>query len=798
MESSKKQKIINAWSVTTKKGNLNPGDIVIISNNDGKRRIEVIKDFAWYFYVDKTGLSLVNDLKVQGHIKAFNEGRKYIKVWVDKKFFKDRDLQDMIRIFNDKNVQTYEADIGPAKRYLLDLDFEIEDFDNINLYYFDIETDDGHGNIEYETNGDFTSIKAKDRVLSVAFVSRTGASHFFHNGDEKVLLEEVNRFLNEKEVDMLVGWNSKDFDVPYLWKRMELHGINSSYMRNILHEDLQKRVQYFYSKDPEARQKITSYHLNNIAKYFLGEGKIERSGKVIDLMKDDFKTFKEYNIKDADLLRKLEDKLGLIRLTYQMFQMCHCTAQNWSMIKAIDNFILYEANRNKIHYPTNKAYYEELKEQGQYLGALVLDPIPGYYTDVYDLDFKSLYPNIIRSFNISPETLSPHIVGLDLIETPGAKIGEVVKGKAFFSPEEGVIPRKIRLLLEEREKIRSKQKGVKKDSQEWRDLNVKQLVVKEIANSIYGVYGNQYFRGFSVDMAEGITGTGQYLINYLQRTYREKGRVVIYGDTDSVFVQLKVGEDIKVVLEETNKELTKHLKETFNVKNSTIELAFDKKFDKFLIEGKKKYVGVTEGKTKFVGMESVKRDTIPIAMRMQQELISHIFGDKDSDYLITWVIVNQNKFIKEPSKETDLLIHKKMAKNASSYKAQGDKKYTPPLHVRIAKELRISGDKTDLSKGGSIISYIVTKGDPLEGVHMSQYKGEYDREYYWNNMIYPMLERILKVAIPDVDWEEYYINNKIRKPNDGNKSRRSASDKEGRKSDSIRPPRSRKKVSSNV
>lgn len=758
-------KIINCWS-NTSKGKIDAGDIVVISRDETGRKIRVISNYDWYFYTDRDSSWYLEELRKKGIIKKFRPGKKYIKVWADKKFYKDKSTQDLILDLHAHGIVTYEADVGPAKRYLLDLDFEIENYNNINVFYFDIETDDSTGKIEYETNGDFTTIKAKDRILSVAFVDKKGEEYFLYDADEKALLNKVNVFLKEKEVDMLVGWNSKDFDIPYLWKRMEHHKIRSSYVRNILHEDMQKRVQYFYSKDPEARQSITSYSLESISQYFLGEGKTKREGKVSDLMKEDFDSFKRYNIQDAVLLKKLEDKLGLIELTYLMFQICHCTAQNWSMVKAIDNFILYEANRNGIHYPTNKSYYERQGEIDPYLGALVLDPIPGYYTDVYDLDFKSLYPNIIRTFNISPDTETAKITGLHLIETPGVEVEGVTKGKIYLAKEEGIIPRKIKLLLEERDKIRKKQKDHPKGSREWKDLNVKQLVVKEIANSIYGVLGNPYFRGFSIDMAEAITATGQHLIQTVKKWYEEKGRTVIYGDTDSVFVKLVDGEDIKTVLEETNEKLSEYLKNTFGVVESTIELALDKKFDKFLIESKKKYVGESEGKLKFVGMESVKRDTIKIAARLQEELILKIFnGEKNIE---DWVKKCKESILGGQIEVGDIIIHRKMAKDATSYKGKTDKKkYTAPLHVRIAKELDIVGDKTDLSKGGSIISYVVTGGDPLTGVHISKYNGEYDKEYYWNNLVYPILERVLAVSIPEVDWNQYYIlKKKTRKKNE--------------------------------
>ena len=790
----KEKKIINCWASTSNKKEAQAGDIIVISNIDGKRDVSVKKNQPWYFYVKSSKDSLKHIIARMGSgIIAYNARKKYTKVYMEKKLFNDKGVKEMIDYFHSNGIKTYEADVGPAKRYLLDQKFEIEDFDNINLWYFDIETDDSTGNLEYETNGDFTSIKAKDQVLSASFVNRKGKAVFLHNKDEKILLTQINDFLINEKVDMLVGWNSKDFDIPYLWKRMMLHKIPNSYLKNILHEDMQKRVQYFYSKDPEARQNITSYSLNTISNYFLKEGKIEHEGGVHELMIKDFEKFKEYNIKDADLLRKLEDKLGLIRLTYQMFQLCRCTAQNWSMVKAIDNFILYEANQSKIHFPTNKCYYEEQKQPEPYLGALVLDPIPGYYEDVYDLDFKSLYPNIIRTFNISPETVMPNISGLNPIETPGMIINGVEKGKIYLDRKEGIIPRKIKLLLEEREKIRTEQKKYSKNSREWKDLNVKQLVVKEVANSIYGVLGNPYFRSFSIELAEAITATGQHLITYLKRTFEEKGRIVIYGDTDSVFVKLKEGEDIEKVLKEVNLELTRYIQKAFNVKTSTIELALDKKFNKFLIESKKKYVGELDGVYKYVGMECVKRDTIPIAERLQKEIVKSVFEHETVEKMELKIYGLRQNFLVLDHPIEDILIHKKMAKNASSYKGKADKKYTPPLHVRIAKTLHVKGDKTDLSKGGSIISYIITNSDPLEGVHISEYKGKYDRTYYWNNIIYPMLERVLKVALPEVEWDEYYIENKIKKP-DGNNLRRSVSSKEPRKkSNSIRSPRSRKK-----
>lgn len=779
-------KIINAWSATTKGVRTNPGDLILIQTVDGERQTQIITDYLWHFFVQKSKKSeeVLETMFKQHHIKSYHVGRYYIKVSMEKRLFRDPNVVKLVQYLEGIGIKTYEADVGPAKRYMIDRGLEIEDFDKINLMYIDIETDDSHGNIEYESKNGFSSINAKDRILSIACVDRKGKEFFFYHTDEKTLLQMFNKFVSLEQVDMFVGWNSKDFDMPYLYKRMEKHKLNSTYMRNVLHEDMMKRVMYFYMKDPEARQNITSYSLNSIANYFLGEGKIERDGKIIDLIKDDFEKFKAYNIKDAQLLRQLEDKLGLINLTYQMFQMCGCTAQNWSMVKAIDNFLLIEGQKSSVHYPTNLNFFNEVEESDEeYLGAYVLDPVPGYYENVYDLDFKSLYPNIIRTFNISPETLCPRIGGMDLIETPGVEIEGKVRGKSYYEKKEGIVPRKIKLLLDEREKIRVEQRKLSKDSVEYRDLNVKQLVVKELANSIYGVIGNRYFRCFDLDVAESITATGQYLIKYLKRTFEEKGRKVIYGDTDSVFVILAEGEQIETVLTETNLELRRHLVSNFGVmgESVSIELALDKQFDKYLIEGKKKYVGRIGSKVSYTGMECIKRDCIPVAASYQKKLIDQIFNHADKSSVLKWIEEKKENISKEHYKVEDITIHKKMAKDASLYKGKGEKKYTAPLHVRIAQRIKRKGDKTDLSKGGSIISYYVipsTDGKNLEGKHISEYKEDWDREYYWNKIIYPPMKRILEVIYPEVDWNEYVIsavkkNDRIKlNRSDGNKVKR--------------------------
>lgn len=754
---------INAWSVTRENSNhpffknAKVGDVAFVYNDPSSstgRKISFLPYSSWYFYIKNTQKNL-DFLSKHNYIK-YQAGKDWIRIYCKNKEYKDPAVKKLVMFFEENKIQTYEGDLSPMKRLCLDFDVKIEDWSKIRVLYFDIETDDTLKTID----------ATKNRILSFAGIDKEGKEFYLTDKDERTLLYQISDLINK--YDMLVGWNSKMFDLPYLKERFKKHKVPSDYLYNVLHEDMMKRVYYFYTRDPESRQGISSYSLESISQYFLKEGKKKYNGKIIDLFNNDPSTLKEYNINDCRLLKKLEERLGTIELTYQLFQTCQIYAQNWSMVKAIDNFLLSDANKKGIHFKTNMHAFKDVDdetevEMPEYLGAMVLDPNPGYYTNVYDLDFKSLYPNIIRTFNISPETLLPEYYKIDgkvqQITIPTRVIDDkTYGGKLYLKDQVGIIPGKIGILLDDRAKIRSKMKGLDPKSQEAKDLHVKQLVVKELANSVYGVLGNMYFREFNTELSESITATGQYLILWVKAYLEKTGRMVIYGDTDSVFITLKGKEKIEDVLAEINTNLKLHLVEQYNidVDNCTIEMAFDVKFDKFIIESKKKYVGKNEEKTKYVGMECVKRDTIPIAVEAQKQLIEAIFKGKTFPSIIKWLNTLKKKIIDQDFSKEKFIIRKRLSKDPKSYKAKTEgRTYTAPIHVKLAIEKGY--------KGGEIVQYIVVdakNGKMNKVVIPDDFDGKIDSTYYWNQSVYPILERMLKTIDPKSDWEKFYIDEK--------------------------------------
>lgn len=757
---STQRKFINGWNITRSSSFGSRGSSVFIyKDNTGKRKLRNIDisrlyPGGYYFYVENTEKAK-KFLQGKGHIHQV--GKRFIRVYIQQTGFnrgRSTDYVQSLMEFRRNEIETFEADLGPFKRLALDFDLQIEDWNNLGVLYFDIETDDTKEGIAI----------GRDRILSFAGVDRDGKTYFLSNKNEKTLLLEIDKLI--RQFDMLVGWNSSNFDIPYLLQRYRDHKIDTNYLWNILQQDMLDRVQYFYSKDPKARQAITSYSLDFCSNYFLGEGKVKHKEKIIEMYNNDFEKFKEYNIQDAMLLKKLEDKLGTIELTHRMCQLCQVFPKGWSMIKALDNYILSEGNKKGVHFKTN---YSQLLQEDDgkpttYLGGYVFDPVPGYYENVYVFDFKSLYPNIIRSFNISPDSVTTNE---NSIITPRVTTDKatVHGGMRYQKKPIGIIASRIGQLLDEREEIKLKMKEVDPDSEEYRILNVNQLVVKELANSIYGVLGNKWYRGFNIEMAESITATGQYFIKYIDQTFSRNGRKVIYGDTDSVFMTLRPEDNPDKILDQINKALKYHLEKEYKVQNCTILLQMDKHFDKFFIEAKKKYVGLDKDKEKYVGMECVKRDTVTLVADWQKELFKLLFNSPTEKDLHSFVQEKKLTVLEEDVPSESLVIRKKIGKRLKDYKGTGTKKYTPPIHIRIAKQLEKNNNgednKTALYHKGSIIEYYITKtsngSGGAEGVHVSEYEGIWDRTYYWNQIIFPPLERVLSHVYSSSDFVQYYI-----------------------------------------
>ena len=391
--------------------------------------------------------------------------------------------------------------------------------------------------------------------------------------------------------DVITGWNTRFFDIPYLhnrilkllgeqfskrlspWGMIERREITKQGRTQVAYElkgisnmdYLELFIKFGYSYGAQE-----SYKLDHIANVVLGEKKLsyEEYGSIYSLYKNDFQKFIDYNIKDVELVDRLEDKMGLITLAMTIAYKAGVNYSDTFGTTAIWDTIIYrKLTDNKMVVP-----FSEDKTKTNYPGGFVKDPLVGIHDNVVSFDLNSLYPSIIMQYNMSPETIADGEVtkvDIEAVLTKSQNIDN--KGKAlaangqyFRTERQGILPAIIDDMYNERVGIKSEminaqkklQKVDKNDKQELysieREISLaenRQMAIKILLNSLYGAMGNKYFRFFDQRIAEAITLTGQltirwaeYAINaHLNKTLR-KGKswkdYVLAIDTDSLYVCL--------------------------------------------------------------------------------------------------------------------------------------------------------------------------------------------------------------------------------------------------------------------
>ncbi len=277
----------------------------------------------------------------------------------------------------------------------------------------------------------------------------------------------------------------------------------------------------------------------------------------------------EYNLKDSELVLSIIEKSGTMALTIKRSMLTGMELDRVrASIASLDSLYLRELRSNGKVAPSSE--YNEREER--IIGGFVRDSKPGIYNNIIVCDFKSLYPSIMRTFNIDPASyVPPERVRKhkkeELIEAPNG---------AHFLNVEGIMPKIIEQLLRQRAEA-------KKNSDE-----LTSHAIKITMNSFFGVLTNPQCRFYSLEMGNAITHFGQFLIKLCAEKIQEEGYEVIYGDTDSLFINAHIEDYEKAVTlgqktaKDINKFFTQYVKEKYN-RESHLELEFEKVYKKFII-----------------------------------------------------------------------------------------------------------------------------------------------------------------------------------------------------------------------
>lgn len=455
--------------------------------------------------------------------------------------------------------------------------------------------------------------------------------------DEKSLLLDFCEYIKSMDFDIITGWNSSDFDVPYILGRMTALGIPRDALGR-LHTGNTDRIeikgrQLFDLLAGYKRMHLgeqPSYRLDAIAETELGKRKIRFAGKVYDLWKDDPTNLVFYNFTDVELCVGINEKDETIEFHRHLAQYIGCPIEKTTnSMPMIDVLVLREAKENGFVLPSKVGM---VNSQESFEGATVIPPVKGNHENVVVLDLKSLYPMAMMTINASPETKDPN--------------GELraPNGVRFKKEPDGLVRKIQAKFLRERDELKKERNKHEFNSREYKLLDMKQNVVKICMNSYYGVSGNQMFRLNDRDVGSAITSVGRAILEHNKKLVEAEGFKVIFGDTDSNGVKIpkSIGaEGTMVVAKDLEKILNDSYpffaKEVLNADVSYFSVKFEKLYQRFFSGGKKKrYAGLLvwkEGKDvheiDIVGFEVKRSDSPRITRDAMNTLITMILEGEE-------------------------------------------------------------------------------------------------------------------------------------------------------------------------
>lgn len=598
----------------------------------------------------------------------------------------------------------------------------------------------------------------KSAVLVARPFSGDGVQGF---STEKEMLEEFLRIIESYDPDVITGYNINGFDFPYLIERLKQNKLQQNLGRTdkaafsrtfgmtqefVLTGRAVVDPYQILKKDPWV--KFYRYDLNTVAKLMLNEQKHDieygEMGGLWNGNREGLAKFIEYCRKDSDLSMKLVVDKGMLDKFIELAKISGLLLQDvmGGQTRRIDTMMLHEFRKRGFVMPLSPSKSEMIKrtkerEKSELKGAIVLEPKKGLHAEgcVLVLDFKSLYPSIMRTYNVSPDTLT----------TQDAPNAHQSPSGAFFvdsSVREGLLPSIVAGVLAARSDTKTKMKNAK--GEERRILNAKQLALKDIANSMYGYTGYIRARLYTIDVANTITAYGRKNLEKTRKLIEENFEVqVIYADTDSAFVKTLITnlDEAKELGEKISKFVTGQLP-------GHLELEFEKIYRTFLILTKKRYAGWKFEKSEdgwhdelqMRGIETVRRDWCPLVSELMLQVLNTVLKEGDLAKAIELVkgTINDLREGKIPLEK--LTIIKGITKSVESYEGM-----LP--HIELARKLTIRNPQ-DPPKIGDRLGFVIIKGDQMlskraeDPKFVEQNKIPLDSDYYIQSQLFPPVERI--------------------------------------------------------
>ena len=573
--------------------------VIRLFSKQGDKNIVLIDDtFEPYLYVVYDDLDeCISEIEENMDVvrlekvikKDFQVEREFLKVTFKhpQELAKNRDaLRDLENV-----VQIREFDIPFYRRYLMDRDVvpmteviaigeEMESFlkldskkqditiiklteplkkvkeypQKFRILSFDLEVRNPHGMPNSQEDEiimiGVASNFGINQVISTKTNSESKEDFVNHVSSEREMIQEFVRIIKENNVDIMVGYNSDNFDFPYLKDRAKLLDVdldigmdgsdvkyirrgyaNAASLKGLIHVDLYLVMRRYMT--------LERYTLERVYYELFGEEKIDVPGERIwefwDNGGDELDTLFDYSLDDVISTLKIAEQtlplnLELTRIIgqplFDVSRMATGQQAEWFLVKQayFDEEVV--PNKQGSNF-TDRANAEDNE------GGYVKEPETGLHENLVQFDFRSLYPSIIISKNISPDVME-----LGDVENEEDYNISPEHGIKFKKSPKGFIPSVIDKILQERFRIKREMKASDDDT-ERKALDVQQQAIKRLANTMYGIYGFPRFRWYSFECAKAITSWGRQYIKSSIKKAEEYGFYAIYADTDGFYAKYK-------------------------------------------------------------------------------------------------------------------------------------------------------------------------------------------------------------------------------------------------------------------
>ena len=673
------------------------------------------------------------------------------------------------------------------------IDFDIN---QIRLYTLDIETTAEQGMIDAQSaNEEILLITIQDYKTKTTFTwgsrpfTETVENHlYFECENESVLLQRFLEFWENNYPDVITGWNVSLFDIPYILNRITRNFGESEAKRLSIWKNVKSRSYVLNGREETEYElfgistldylqlfkkfafiNVENYRLNTVAEEVLKSNKLDHNEYETfrDFYTQNFNLFVKYNIQDCHLITQFEKKLCLIQLAFTLAYQAKVNLEDvFYQGRMWDGIIYNYLRKDNIVIPSKKSVVEKTEK---FKGAHVKEPQVGKFKYVCSFDLASLYPSLIRTYNISPETLIKdrnHYVSIDTIideeftiKPEHSNYSICPNGSMYSKEKQGFLPKIMEKMFNERSVYKKKMLHC----QSLNEVNPSEKLEEEISmyknyqqalkiclNSAFGSLGNEYFRFYDIRNAEAITYSGQAVIRWIEKklnSYLNKISgtkdvdMILAMDTDSAFLHFEP--IVKKVFEGKNPSEEKIINFLMKVCDGVMQEFIDKSFNELcditnayqnclhmkrekicssaLWRKKKNYIlnvwdneGVryAEPKIKMSGIEAVRTST-PAYCRVAIKNAIEIIMNGEEEEIIKFIDKTRKEFFNLSSEEIAFPRSASNIQKFYSYHSIYGK--STPMHIRgcllfnhYVKENNLTY-KYSLIQNGEKIKYVYLK-----------------------------------------------------------------------------------------